>query len=148
VPEAEKDILSEVPHDPDLPVLVMQEGDIGPGHGYQRKSDADLKKLALDLVEGRAFGSWQIPAHQQHMVQMVFMPLGFMDDIGWKQMEADDIVHFYGYMDKTFPRSVNGMPIFQSMHMLNREDTQRLKPHIERLLEIRREFMGEDKGGG
>ena len=79
----------------------------------------ELNKLAHDLVANNVFTSLQVQKHDP--VEMVFMPLIFLDEEGRKQvMEAGMI---YEYYDKAGPRGFNGMPTFMSFRILNKEDT-------------------------
>ena len=124
--------------------IIVGEGTVAAGEGYHRPSDKEAKVLALDLVEGRAFATWMIRKHDEHLLPVIFMPLGLMDDIARKQMAADKIVHLYGRMDKASPRSVNGYPCFMSMGVLNAEDTKRVGEQIDRLIEVRKTFMEDE----
>lgn len=67
----------------------------------------DTRQLAMDIVDGKVFGSWAIT--EKDMIGLVFMPLSLGAKI------ADDTAHVYEYYDKAAPRSINGYPIFFSM---------------------------------
>lgn len=115
----------------------IETGSMQPEH-YARKSNREIRELAAGIHAGSIFGSWMIrPAD---MIPNVFMCLRFMDDIQTKMMQRDDIVHVYGYIKDAAPRSINGMPIFYSMYMLNIEDVNRVKEALKQL----EAFMGGD----
>lgn len=127
--------------------VKIEEGAVGPGQGYRRMTDAAIKQLALDVVEGRVFGSWQLHASERDsLLPVVFMPIIFLDAITIKQIDADDIVHFYEYTSSAMPRGVNGCPTFGSMRMLDREDARRLDEQVKKLHVIRKAFLENDDG--
>lgn len=101
----------------------------------------ELKQLALDIHEGKVFGTWNIPENESpDTAGVVFMPAILGAEI------PEDVVHLYEYIEKAGPRSVNGMPIFMSMHILKRYDHEKLVPMINELKKQREEFLkGDDK---
>lgn len=115
------------------------EGDLGSESAYVRKSNTAIRELAMAILSGTAFGSWQVD--DPSLLGSVFMPLMMMDDIQRKSMKRDNIVHLYGFMKDAAPRSINGMPMFFGMHVLNAEDTERLNEAMKTL----REFMKGDE---
>jgi hypothetical protein len=87
-------------------------------------TDAEIKKLAHDLVTNQIFMSDQCRRPEE--VSMVFMPLLFLDAAALETLKKDDIVHFYEYNAKALPRGINGMPMFSSMHCISRQDYDKL----------------------
>jgi hypothetical protein len=81
----------------------------------------DLKQIARDLQAGHIFTDRHMNEHDRRNVGMVFMVLMFMD--AKDQYIPESIGMVYEYMSKAMPRSINGMPMFTSMHYLNIEDT-------------------------
>lgn len=106
---------------------------------YRRRTDDEIKQLALDVHAGLVFGTWNIKNPSE--TGMVFMILSLMDSVMIKAMQRDGIVHLYEYISKAGPRSVNGMPCFFSAHQLDHEDTQRL---IDRIKKIEAALEGID----
>lgn len=110
------------------------------------RTDQEIKQLALDVHAGQVFGSWNIPAHEQGSLGMVFMPLVLMGSLSAKLMERDGIVHLYEYLDKAGPRSINGMPCFFSMSTLNRDEFERMVAGVRKLEALSKAFMEDGDG--
>lgn len=106
-------------------------------------TDAELKKLAIDVHAGQVFGTWNL-RNQAHETGMVFMPLMLMDPIQIKELEVDGVVHLYEYIDKSGPRSINGYPMFMSFHTLKADEANRLQAHLEVLRNMEKAFMGDE----
>lgn len=83
------------------------------------RTSEDLKQIAIDLQAGRIFTNRHIP--NPNDIGMVFMVLMFMDQKDQYIPESIGLV--FEYYSKAMPRSINGMPMFTSMHYLNIEDT-------------------------
>lgn len=94
-------------------------------------TDEDLKRLAKDLVGNQVFCSDQIKSYD--LVDMVFPILGFMGKGARRQMKKHNVVHVYEYMNKAGPRSVNGMPMFFSCHLLTKQDYLKLREYEDKV---------------
>ena len=99
--------------------------------------EPDLKQLAIDIHAGRVFTDRHLRRDARDLL-LVFMPIGFMGHEDRAQMIADmesgAIGMLYEYMREAGPRSINGLPSFFSVRMLNREQadtTWRLVGEIE-----------------
>lgn len=121
-------------------VTITDEADFGADSTYISKSEKELRQLALDVISGQVFGSWSLRESELQHLGMVFMPMMFLDDISRKMLERNKIVHFYGHMKDTFDRSLNGLPLFYSVRVLDQADTERLNVWIKKL----QDFMEED----
>lgn len=103
-------------------------------------TDEGRRQLALDIVEGRVFGSWSLKLHNDvDMLGVIFLPLSFLD----KDEIPEDVVHVYEYLDKAGPISVNGYPTFTSCKMLVKGDAAELEKYISALRKQRNKFMTE-----
>ncbi len=122
-------------------VTIEDEHAFGTESEYKAKPEAEIRQLALDVLSGQVFGSWQLHESERSNIGMVFMPIMLMGDIQRKAMQRDGIVHFYGHMRDSFERSINGMPMFHAVHMLDRSDTERLNKWIKRLNEVMTEDL-------
>lgn len=89
------------------------------------KTDDELKQLARDMVAGNIFVSSMIPDDQyDHMLGSVFMPI----DLGaLEHVDKSTIGQMYEYFNKAGPRSINGLPVFFSVQLINKEDLVRLR---------------------
>jgi hypothetical protein len=121
--------------------VIVEEGELGATSEYVRKTNQEIRELALGMRSGTVFGSWMLRDYEKDLLTNVFMPLIFMNDIQHKAIVRDNIAHFYGYLKDAAPRAINGLPIFYSMFMINAEDCLRLKAAGEAL----EAFMKEDE---
>lgn len=102
------------------------------------QADEDLKKLAVDLYEGRIYTDRHLPANQT--AGMVFMPLILGAFADWSDEEKKQVGMIYEYIDKALPRGVNGQPIFGSFRMLNRHDVEIVQEHLTKYSAMKKEF--------
>lgn len=83
-----------------------------------------LKQLALDIIEDRVFGSWNLPPPTSDddvgALAMTFLPLA----LGAAAPEGT--VHVYEYLSEAGPRVINGLPCFFSYAPISREDWAKL----------------------
>lgn len=107
---------------------------------YTNKSYKELKELAVDLAEGKIFSNLHL-GEQHHMFQSVFMVMVFMKQEDIDQMIANDIHFFYEYMNQAGPMSINGMPNFFSVRMLNKKDFHDMWIEYEKYVAMRTEFL-------
>ena len=84
------------------------------------RSREELKTIAQDLLAGKIFASCHVERSAD--LPLVFMPLGFLDEDGRKQLIEDKVVFVFEYLSKAGPRSCNGMPMFTSFQWLNEEE--------------------------
>ena len=99
----------------------------------------DFRRLQAGLV----FTSNHLKKEDEHSLGMVFMPMLFMDEEHRKELLAAEIVFLYEYIDKASPRSVNGMPTFFSVQMLDKQDYGRLYPKVREVMQFREKFEGD-----
>ena len=99
----------------------------------------ELKKLAMAMVDGKVFGTWNIK--NPDLVGSVFMPLMFMNE---EQIEEHkDTVHYYEYIDKASSIAINGMPIFSSMRKITKEELDIIIPLVEEYENKKKEFIND-----
>lgn len=103
---------------------------------FTPKSEEDLRKLAIDYVEGRIYTSLQIQTPWE--LRAVFMPLVFLTVDQLQQIEGAGL--FFEYLSEAAPGSINGKPIFMSMNMLSKEDAERFADLVNRYLDYRKAF--------
>lgn len=114
----------------------IEEGVFTNTKKYIRKTDEEIKKIARGIYKNEYFSSMQINPNDSHLIINIFMPLAFMSPLDRKQLIVDEIVHFYGELDGAATRSINGYPCLFSMHMLNKEDTDRVLEEYDRIIEL------------
>ena len=95
-------------------------------------NDKELKQLAIDISEGKVFGTFHMrPDDMERNMAVVFMPLVFMNEKQRKKLEDEKVAHFYEYIDQAGPRSVNGMPCFFSMRNIDQENWEKVVKYIK-----------------
>lgn len=85
--------------------------------------EEDLRKFVDGAVSGRLFTSVQV--EPVSLVPVVFMPVAMGAFVGWTDDEIKHVGVIWEWMDQAGPRSVNGMPMFMSMRIMNKEDWTR-----------------------
>jgi hypothetical protein len=105
----------------------------GGGDGFlalPRSSKEDLRKFVLEFMGGAIYTSAQV--HRIEDVPMVFMPILFGLFKDWTEDDMKQVGVIWEYYDKALPRSINGMPVFTSCHLMHVEDWKRARLVIER----------------
>ncbi len=130
--------------DPQNDPQIDAQADSPSTFSYTSKTDVELRQLALDYVDGKMFTDKQIPEYDQHLIFSIFMPLTFIKDDQWKEF-VKDLGMVYEYFDQAGMRSINGYPMFMSLRYLNREDTEKLRGYVDKLIDQRQAFLADSK---
>lgn len=102
-------------------------------------TDEELKTLAVDISEGKVFGSWMVPAEDaERLMPVIFMPLALG---AAEKIQDQDVWGLYEYCDKATRRTVKGYPLFISFKTLSQADCDRLRPLLEKLKKMKEEFL-------
>ena len=96
----------------------------------------DHKDIARRIYKGELWGTFITDP----LVKEIFMPLIFSSLEQWSEMVRDRYVYFIGEMDKTFPRSINGYPMFYSCQGLSDVDTAKVFAELKKI----HEAVGEE----
>lgn len=96
----------------------------------------NLRSLALDIVEGKVFGSWAL-RNLNTDLKLVFMALIFCK----KEDIPEDIGAIYEYMDRAGPGTINGMPMFTSCRFLTQAEYNEVCEYIQEIKKIRQSFL-------
>jgi hypothetical protein len=107
-----------------------------------RLTEDEVKEFALGMYRGEIFTELHIAPHDRNssVVRMVFMGLALaaseMDPAlqGALDKSPPGMVYARYHVDgrsNTFPRSINGYPIFNRCDFLSREDTNRVQDKFE-----------------
>lgn len=109
---------------------------IGMDPGVPRMEPKDLYQLAEDIDQRKVFTDRHMEsAPGRCSLPNVFMPLIFARD--WVKKYHQDIGMIYEYMDKAGQTAINGMPIFQSMRIVHKDDVDELVRYITELRDAR-----------
>jgi hypothetical protein len=99
----------------------------------------ELKKLAIDIVDGKVFGSWMLSKQEERLIPNIFLPIA----VGGSEHLPQDVYGLYEYYDKALPLSVNGKPTFTSCKFITQSDCQTLNPLIEKYNKVKLEFLDD-----
>jgi hypothetical protein len=100
----------------------------------------NLRSLALDIAEGKVFGSWQI-RNPNTELQLVFLVLVFCK----KEQIPEDTGAIYEYMDSAGPTSINGMPTFFSCRFLTQAEFKEVCGYTQEIKSLRQSFLQPQK---
>lgn len=94
-----------------------------------RLSEEALRKFVLEFLGGAIYTSADL--RRVENIGIVFLPvLGLFE--GRTKEELSQVGVIWEYLSKAMPRSINGMPIFSSCHLMHIEDWKRARLAIER----------------
>jgi len=99
----------------------------------------ELKKLALDIDEGRVFGTWNVNPTDREIIPSIFMPLALGAEL------TEGAAHLYEYLTEALPRCINGYPIFTSFRTLTKEDTEAMLSMLKDIRKRKEEFLEEEQ---
>lgn len=97
----------------------------------ESKTKDELNRIAEDLHAGRIFCDRHCERVED--VRSVFMIIALMDREQLQQLGEDGVGLVYEYLDRAGPISVNGLPTFLSMKLLNRDDTEYVIDRVEKI---------------
>ena len=95
------------------------------GEWPEPMTEEDMKQLVKDCIHGMVFTAHNIKPTQFHMATSVFMPLALGAYSSRAKFEWQNIGTFYEYLSEAGPRSVNGLPTFMSVRIINKKDWDR-----------------------
>ena len=99
--------------------------------GYYKRTNKELKELAVGCYRGDVFTSFQV--HNSQDLGMVFMPLMLMSPVMKKDMVEDKPHMYYSWMKDAFPTGVNGYPCFGSVAHLNKRDPDKFMKYYKEI---------------
>tara|TARA_Y100001963_G_C6709260_1_gene413448 strand:- start:239 stop:619 length:381 start_codon:yes stop_codon:yes gene_type:complete len=102
---------------------------------YRKKSNEELKQLAIECYRGSVFTSYQIHQQDMNMLQSIFMPLAFMNPAQLKDTYKDKPHMYYSYEKDAFPGGINGYGCYGSVAYLNKEDGDRFRKYYNAIEE-------------
>lgn len=102
-----------------------------------RKTDLEIRQLALDVVEHRVFTD----RHGEDALD-AFLPIKLGALSNMKPEDLDEWGMVYEYMTQAGSRSCNGRPMFLSFRVLHRDDMPIFFEHYKALTAQREQFLG------
>ena len=101
------------------------------------KTDKELKEIALGINSGTIISSMTV---RNEEMSSVFIPLALMDAKQFKKFVDMKPGMVYEHIDQAMPRSVNGMPMFTSIQILDLDEYHKL---IEIINELKKWLSNE-----
>jgi hypothetical protein len=101
-------------------------------------TETELKQLAVDVVDGKVFGSWMIPEEDKRLLAVIFLPLAFR---GADEKLPDDVWCMYEYVEKASKHKVKDYPTFMSCKYLTGADCAILNPAILEYHAFKQKFL-------
>lgn len=118
---------------------------------FYEYSDTELKQFAKDIYHNLIFTDRHIEEHSKNLISSIFMPIVFMGHINWptdnsreskivrillEDKEEDykkrysayinNVGLIFEYLEKSGNRSINGYPMFFSLNVLSKEQTDKM----------------------
>jgi len=98
----------------------------------------NLKKLAVDVVDGKVFGSWMVyPSDLLTTLPLIFIPLSLMKE------RPEDAAVLYEYYERQLPECVGKYPQFASMKYLTQSQLIELVDHMRNYNILKSQFTEE-----
>ena len=93
---------------------------------YTPKTDAEILEIATGIFKEKLFTTCHLRETDMELVPLIFFGLDLMDAAELAKFKANDPHMLYGNLEDTFPRTINGYPIFTKWSYANREDAGRI----------------------
>jgi hypothetical protein len=103
-----------------------------------RRSETELRQLALDIMEGKVFHDRMIEKEDGEMIRSIFLPLS-LALIPVEAVQTWGLT--YQYFTEAGERGVNGYPVFMSVKIVHREDMPFLSKLTEEIKARREAFL-------
>lgn len=105
-------------------------------------TESELKSIAVDIYDGKIFTDRH--CHSEHEIKMCFMVVGLGGLSEMSNEELDNIGMLYEYMGEAGPMGVNGKPIFMSVRILSKPDTEKMFEFYEEYKKVKEEFLNKE----
>lgn len=97
----------------------------------------EIKQLAIDVVEGKVFGSWMIPTKDLNLLERIFIPLA----LAKPEELPEDISVIYEYRSKALPLTIDGYAVFFSFRYLSNENRELLAKEMSLYHKLKTQFL-------
>lgn len=106
----------------------------------ENRDKTELKQIAIDILAGRIFTDRDVPESLD--IENCFMILILLKSEQVRELSADPPGLIYEYVSEAIKgRTINGMPIFFSMRMINQHDTKIVFDYCKRLKQAEDEII-------
>jgi len=93
-------------------------------------TEEQIRDIAIGAVAGSHFISWQLPERDMNLLQSIFMPFIFMDEIDLKEFTAT-FAHVVGLPGDRIGMAINGYPIHSGMQGVTQTDAEKIIAKIK-----------------
>ena len=90
----------------------------------ENRSAEELSQIAKDIVTNLVFTDRHIRDFDSGLLPTIFMPVALGAFAECSEAYVNDVGMLFEYYDKSFPRSINGYPIFSSLQILSKHDAK------------------------
>lgn len=104
-------------------------------------SEVDLKKIAMDIVDGHIFTDRSVDAGDGNILASIFMPIALGAFAEESKEDLEQIGMIYEYMSEAGPRSINSYPMFMSFAMLSKPQTKQVADFANAYIDIKNEML-------
>jgi hypothetical protein len=112
--------------------------------GYIRKTPAEIETLAWEILDGKIFGTWDVPA--DHVPELVFLSMLGINPQLAEALERHEVTHCYNYLAASGPRDIDGLPIFADHYWLDKHDSALVQARLEELAAALKQREDEGRG--
>lgn len=110
---------------------------------FESRPDEDLKRIASDLAHGKIFTTQhQYLIDHPDNISTVFMPLSFMKPEDSKEFWEKRPGMLFEALENANSRSVDGLPIFFSMQVLNEADAKKVFDYYQEIKKAETQALG------
>jgi len=102
------------------------------------KSKKELYEIAKDFYAGLIFSDRHLKSTAAEMAS-TFMPLA----LGATFPDVNDVGMIFEYLDKAGPRSINGKPMFMSLQMLTKTETDTMFDFLDKIAKADKKMKSE-----
>ena len=108
---------------------------------FAEHSEVDLKKIAMDIVDGHIFTDRSVDAGDGNILASIFMPIALGAFAEESKEYLEQIGMIYEYMSEAGPRSINSYPMFMSFAMLSKPQTKQVADFASAYIDMKSEMM-------
>lgn len=104
--------------------------------------EKNLRELAVDIADGKIFGTWNLPERDVSLIPSIFMPIVFMKEEDLEELKK--VTHLYAYYTDAIKMCINGYPIFPKFCCLNAEECHIVMNYVEEIQKFKSAFLEKD----
>ncbi len=105
-----------------------------------------INEIARQIVQNEIFTSEHVRQGDENLIPSIFMPvlLGGLNDM--PQEEREQIGMCYAFYKDSFPRGINGYPMFHSVAFVTKSDAKLVWAKVDKMQKAMDRIMGKQNG--